>query len=96
MSLDALSPPAPPYSRPQAAYISGILWEVCAEMEVAEAVIKCSAVPALLHVCSKNLAAAVTKSEGEVGGLDGLHDGQDCVPRTPGPLTIWCMLVPEG
>ena len=65
MSLDAPPSPHSPHSRLQAAYISGILWEVCAEMEVAEAVIKCGAVPALLHVCSKNLAAAVTKSEVE-------------------------------
>ena len=42
---------------------SGILWEICVEQDVAKAVIKCGAVPALLHVCSRNLAAAGSKSE---------------------------------
>jgi len=47
----------------QSAYISGILWEICADKETARAVFRCGAVPALLHVCSRHLAAAVVKSE---------------------------------
>jgi hypothetical protein len=40
-----------------------MLWEVCSEQEVAKAVIKCGAVPPLLHICSRNLSAAIVKSE---------------------------------
>lgn len=47
----------------QAAYISGILWEICADAEVARHVFSFGAVPALLHVCSRFLAAAGSKSE---------------------------------
>jgi len=44
-----------------AAYIAGILWEICAEQDVARQVLECGAVPALLHVCSTFLAAAAAK-----------------------------------
>ncbi len=47
----------------QAAYICGMLWEICSEQSIAKAAIDCGAVPALLHICSKNVAAAVVKSE---------------------------------
>ena len=46
----------------QAAYISGTLWEICSDATVAGHVLKCGAVPRLLHVLSKNISGALPKS----------------------------------
>lgn len=51
----------------QAAYLCGILWEICSDASVALQVLKCGAVPALLHVLSKNLAGALPKKGSKKG-----------------------------
>eukprot|EP00955_Chlamydomonas_euryale_P055677 356183-Chlamydomonas_euryale.AAC.1 len=43
---------------PRAAYLTGILWEVCSDETVARAAVGCGAVPVLLHVASRFVAAA--------------------------------------
>lgn len=48
----------------QSAYICGVLWEVTAEHEVASTIMQAGAIPALLHVISKNLGGVKSgKSE---------------------------------
>lgn len=61
----------------QAAYICGVLWEVTAEAEVAAAVQAADAVPALLHVISKNMGGA--KSGKSKGAGAALRTGI-CIP----------------
>eukprot|EP00798_Chlamydomonas_sp_ICE-L_P025468 gene25468-11127_t len=58
----------------QSAYICGILWEVCAEENVATAVEECGAVPALLHVASKYLLEAAVKKAGKKAKSDKKDD----------------------
>ena len=47
----------------QAAYLCGVLWEVCAEKDVAAAVVACGGVPIMLHTASRFLPYVATKSE---------------------------------
>ncbi len=68
----------------QAAYLCGILWEATAEAKVAAAAQAAGAVPALLHVVSRNLLGC---KMGERGSWRGGGGGGP--PRGP------CVLLPS-
>lgn len=70
----------------QAAYLCGILWEATAEAKVAAAAQAAGAVPALLHVISRNLLGCKMGERGHwrVGGGSGRRRGPGVLGYHPG------------